>query len=99
MKDKGIYLTWQNITASINDKQILSDITGMAQPGETFAIMGPSGAGKTTLLSILAKKIDSKLNVTGKVNKFEDVGFSQQGRIYQHIFLWVCIICVPERYP
>ena len=61
MKDKGIYLSWQNVNATIKDKQILSDITGMARPGKTFAIMGPSGAGKTTLLSILAKKVDKNM--------------------------------------
>ena len=65
LSSKGIYLTWKDVSASINDKKILENITGVAAPGSTFAIMGPSGAGKTTLLSILAKKIDSKMRVTG----------------------------------
>ena len=67
IKTEGIYLTWQNLNAQINEKTILRNISGKAEPGNTVAIMGPSGAGKTTLLSILAKKHSKDLNVTGQV--------------------------------
>jgi len=42
-KEKGIYF-----------KQILTQVSGKARPGEMIAIMGPSGGGKTSLLNFLA---------------------------------------------
>lgn len=68
MSEKGLSLTWNNVSAEIKDKKILSNISGYCRPGSTLAIMGPSGAGKTTLLSILAKKYGNTLNVSGQVN-------------------------------
>ena len=38
-------------------KQILRGITGVAQPGQVLAVIGPSGGGKTTLLNALAGRI------------------------------------------
>lgn len=49
-------LQFQNVSYSLNGKQILSGIQGICHPGEATAIMGASGAGKTTFLDILARK-------------------------------------------
>lgn len=38
----------------MGSKQILHDVSGMADPGKLLVIMGPSGAGKTSLLNTLA---------------------------------------------
>ncbi|KAI9270313.1 hypothetical protein EDC94DRAFT_512884 [Helicostylum pulchrum] len=52
-------LIFDDIGYSINEKTILETASGMVQPGQVMAIMGPSGAGKTTLLDILAKRTKS----------------------------------------
>ena len=40
------------------EKQILSDIDLVIEPGETVALVGPSGAGKTTMCHILPRFYD-----------------------------------------
>ncbi|KAL0081558.1 putative ABC transporter [Phycomyces blakesleeanus] len=49
-------LIFENLSYTVNKKEILKDASGIARPGEVMAIMGPSGAGKTTLLDILANR-------------------------------------------
>ena len=51
---EGHRLQFQNINLYIGNKQILHDVSGMAEPGKLLVIMGPSGAGKTSLLNCLA---------------------------------------------
>ncbi|KAK1245801.1 hypothetical protein MKX07_004870 [Trichoderma sp. CBMAI-0711] len=84
---KPAALYFQNVTYTLNGKQILSGIQGICQPGEVTAIMGPSGAGKTTFLDILARKnkrghVSGDFYVNGeKVNDTEYknvVGFVDQ---------------------
>ncbi|KAM3084061.1 FAD-dependent urate hydroxylase [Clarireedia jacksonii] len=53
---KPASLYFENVSYSLNGKQILHGIQGVAHPGEIMAIMGASGAGKTTFLDILARK-------------------------------------------
>lgn len=53
---KPASLYFDNVSYTINGKQILSGVRGLARPGEVTAIMGASGAGKTTFLDILARK-------------------------------------------
>lgn len=45
-------LEMRNVGYEIDDKRILRSITWTIQPGEQWALIGPSGAGKTTLLRI-----------------------------------------------
>ncbi|KAI2638631.1 hypothetical protein GGS21DRAFT_449636 [Xylaria nigripes] len=49
-------LHFEKVSYTINGKAVLSDIKGIAHPGEITAIMGASGAGKTSFLDILARK-------------------------------------------
>lgn len=53
---KPASLYFENVSYNLNGKSILSDVQGVAHPGEITAIMGASGAGKTTFLDILARK-------------------------------------------
>ena len=53
---KAASLQFENISYSLNGKQILTNISGVARPGQVMAIMGASGAGKSTFLDILARK-------------------------------------------
>ena len=46
----------KNLTASINDKQILNGLNIKIKPGELHAIMGPNGSGKSTLANVLSGK-------------------------------------------
>lgn len=87
MDHKPASLYFENVSYQLNGKHILSDIKGVAHPGEIMAIMGASGAGKTTFLDILARKnkrgvVDGQFYVNGeKVNDNEYknvVGFVDQ---------------------
>lgn len=49
-------LQFENVSYHLKGKEILSDISGIAHPGQITAIMGASGAGKSTFLDILARK-------------------------------------------
>ncbi len=40
------------------DKPLIEDLTLVAEPGETVAIVGPTGAGKTTLVNLIMRFYD-----------------------------------------
>eukprot|EP00009_Paramoeba_aestuarina_P004200 CAMPEP_0201510384 /NCGR_PEP_ID=MMETSP0161_2-20130828/3093_1 /ASSEMBLY_ACC=CAM_ASM_000251 /TAXON_ID=180227 /ORGANISM="Neoparamoeba aestuarina, Strain SoJaBio B1-5/56/2" /LENGTH=688 /DNA_ID=CAMNT_0047905545 /DNA_START=21 /DNA_END=2087 /DNA_ORIENTATION=- len=78
-----ILLSWKNVSCALDDvsgppcrrevnrKQILSDVSGYAQPGTLTAIIGSSGAGKSTLLDILSGRknlgeVDGEILMNGK---------------------------------
>src|SRR5437899_1516627 len=53
MNDQPI-LEIKDLTAGVEDKQILKGIDLTIYPGEVHAVMGPNGSGKSTLAAILA---------------------------------------------
>ncbi|KAF2898580.1 hypothetical protein ILUMI_07594 [Ignelater luminosus] len=56
---------WQADSLDSRGKRILTNVNGVARPGELLAILGASGSGKTTLLNVLTSRQSSKLIVSG----------------------------------
>lgn len=69
-----ITLQWTDLTLKLQaknpatkqteDKQILTNVSGAARPGELLVIMGPSGTGKSTLLDCISGR---NTNVEGSI--------------------------------
>ncbi|WP_230118489.1 ABC transporter ATP-binding protein [Arthrobacter sp. Bi83] len=49
-------LVFDNVSFSYSvDKPLISDLSLVAEPGQTVAIVGPTGAGKTTLVNLMMR--------------------------------------------
>jgi len=48
----------RDLNYAIGDRQLLSSIDWLIQPGKRAALIGPNGAGKTTLLRILNEELE-----------------------------------------
>ena len=62
-------LSIKNLTANVEDKEILKGINLEMKPGEIHAIMGPNGSGKSTLANVLTG--NQSYEVTGGKVLFE----------------------------
>ena len=51
----------KDLTASINNRDILKGLNISIKPGELHAIMGPNGSGKSTLANVLSGKDGYKM--------------------------------------
>lgn len=66
-------VTFEHVDFSYEDGvKILKDVSFTAQPGESFAIVGPTGAGKTTIVNLLSRFY----NVDSGAVKVDDVDIS-----------------------
>lgn len=49
-------VAFENVSFSYSpDKSLITDLSLVAEPGQTIAIVGPTGAGKTTLVNLLMR--------------------------------------------
>ena len=64
-------LRTENISYSIDKKQILKNVSASFQPGEFNMILGPNGSGKSSFLKIFS----------GEINKFEGSVFYDDKKI------------------
>ena len=54
-----------NLTVTVGDRQILSDVSMRLAQGQLLSVLGPNGSGKSTLLRILAGlDLESPLKIT-----------------------------------
>ncbi|APX02484.1 ABC transporter ATP-binding protein [Arthrobacter sp. QXT-31] len=52
----GGRLVFENVSFSYSpDKPLITDLSLVAEPGQTVAIVGPTGAGKTTLVNLMMR--------------------------------------------
>lgn len=61
-------ISWNNLTYSVGQREILRGLSGAALPSRTLAIMGSSGAGKTTFLNAISARLreDGDCRLTGE---------------------------------
>ena len=52
-------VTFDSVSFSYNGKRVLKDISFVARPGETIAIVGQTGSGKTTLTRLINRIFDA----------------------------------------
>lgn len=81
-------LSIKNLTASIEDQQILKGIDLEVNAGEVHAIMGPNGSGKSTLAAVLAGR--EEYTVTGGAIDFlgnDLLDLSPEERAREGLFL------------
>ena len=51
-------VTLKNVTLAYGDNTVLHDLSLVAEPGKTTALVGASGAGKSTIFNLLTRLVD-----------------------------------------
>lgn len=63
----------QGVSLSYGDTQVLRNVSLLAQPGQTTALVGASGAGKSSIFNLLTRLVDPQIGAVrvGGVNTTE----------------------------
>ena len=77
----------KDLTASINNRDILKGLNISIKPGELHAIMGPNGSGKSTLANVLSGKEGYKISGLMKYEGNDLKEMSIDERAQKGIFL------------
>lgn len=78
MEKYNTILKIERLSYSIEQKQVLSDISFSVQNGEFLSILGPSGCGKTTILRLLIGLLTPD---SGKIVKFnQDITYAHPSK-------------------
>lgn len=54
-------VTLDNVTLSYGDTTVLHELSLVAEPGQTTALVGASGAGKSTIFNLLTRLVDPQI--------------------------------------
>ena len=78
-----MFLDIKNLSAKIENKNILNNLNLKINPGEVHAIMGPNGCGKSTLANVLAGKEDYEIlsgEITFKNKNLLDLNIEERAQ-------------------
>lgn len=82
----------KNVSANVEENQILNSISLSVKPGEVHAIMGPNGSGKSTLSKVIAGHPDYEVtegevdfSINGKMTNISELEADERAK--EGIFL------------
>lgn len=88
---KKASVTVRNLSLSYGTVKVLDDISLHIEPGEFFALIGPSGSGKSSLLRLIAGFLahqSGELQIDGVDVRTQPPHLRKVGMVFQNYALW-----------